>query len=232
MAFYALGDLHLSFSSEKPMDIFGSRWENHVEQIGTNWSRVVAPDDVVLLPGDISWAMALDRAAPDLQFIAQLPGRKVMIRGNHDYWWHSIGKVRSILHSSMTAIQNDAVTLDGVTVCGTRGWLLPSHPKFTDEDEKIYQREIERLKLSLKSASASGLPIVAMLHYPPMTDLDHSTPFTKLFEEFGVNVCVYGHLHGNAHRYRVEGVKNGVTYMLVSADFINFQPVPIPVRSS
>lgn len=169
--------------------------------------------------------MSLEDAKPDLNWIARLPGRKVMIRGNHDYWWHAIGKVRSQLHPSIAAIQNDALVCDDVVICGTRGWVLPDHPKFTGEDLAIYDREAERLKLSLAAGAQYGLPIIAMIHYPPTSSPDSETKFTQLLEEYQVRQCVYGHLHGPAHRYRIEGRCRGVTYQLVSADFLDFSPL-------
>lgn len=211
------------------MDVFGAHWEHHAERIATAWRDTIEATDTILIPGDISWAMNLPEASADLDYIAALPGRKILIRGNHDYWWHAIGKVRSRLHPSVMALQNDAVTVDGVSVCGTRGWLVPGHPKFTDDDEKIYRREVERLRLSLRAGAASGLPLVVMLHYPPAGSASEDTLFTQLLEEYSVTLCVYGHLHGASHRFRIEGEHNGVRYQLVSADFIAFQPVPITV---
>ncbi|MBX5436177.1 MAG: metallophosphoesterase [Alicyclobacillaceae bacterium] len=227
MALYALGDLHLSESVDKPMDVFGDDWRNHRERIELAWRSIVLASDIVLLPGDISWAMTLDEAAPDLHWISSLPGSKVMIRGNHDYWWHGIGKVRRALPAGVLALQNDAVALGGYAICGTRGWLLPSHPRFTDHDHTIYLREVERLRLSLTQAARLGQPIVAMMHFPPCTQTGEATRFTELLEQFGVCVCVYGHLHGAAHRYAFEGVRGGVSYRLVSADYVGFQPVPV-----
>ncbi|OFW74872.1 MAG: hypothetical protein A2201_04785 [Alicyclobacillus sp. RIFOXYA1_FULL_53_8] len=227
MAVYALADLHLSSSVEKPMDIFGVAWEHHAEKIKTSWTNQVTVNDLVLIPGDISWAMTLLEAQADLDWIAQLPGVKVMIRGNHDYWWNGIQKIRRSLHPSLHALQNDAFVYDNVVVCGTRGWVSPSHPKFTLEDEAIYKREGERLKLTLEKAASHNLPIVAMLHYPPSGALGETTLFTQLLEEYGVRCCVYGHLHGPSHRFAVEGQSGGVEYRLVSADYINFSPLRI-----
>lgn len=230
MGIFAIGDLHLSFASQKPMDVFGPQWEDHAKRIESNWRSTVSDEDVVLVPGDISWAMTLEEAKEDLAFLAALPGKKVVIRGNHDYWWHSIGKVRAALDPSIEAIQNDAVRLDGVTLCGTRGWLLPTHPKFTSEDEKIYRREVERLRMSLLAAQTYGQPIIVMIHYPPTQTLAEDTGFTQVLEEFQVRVCVYGHLHGYAHRFKVEGKKNGTQYQLASADYVDFRPIPIAVH--
>ncbi|GMA60713.1 metallophosphoesterase [Alicyclobacillus fastidiosus] len=166
MALYAIGDLHLANTVDKPMDVFGEAWKDHADKIREHWTSIVSPQDTVLIPGDISWAMTLDEVVPDIQWIHSLPGAKVMIRGNHDYWWTGIGKVRSLLPQQMYAIQNDSLSVGDVTVAGTRGWVLPSHPSFQDEDEHILQREVHRLKLSLDHAAKSGQPIICMLHYP------------------------------------------------------------------
>ncbi|GMA52498.1 ser/threonine protein phosphatase [Alicyclobacillus contaminans] len=229
MAWYALGDVHLGSSVNKPMGIFGEKWEQHEQKIAEAWRRVVEPDDFVLVPGDISWAMTLQEAEPDLQFLGQLPGQKVFVRGNHDYWWNGIGKVRKILPSGCFAIQNDAISLGNYAIAGSRGWLLPDHPKFTTEDETIYRREIGRLQMSLERAAAFNQPIVVMMHYPPCGVHGDPTPFTELMEEFQVRLCVYGHLHGAAHRFAFEGALNGVDYRLVSADYVEFAPVALPL---
>ena len=222
---YAIGDLHLSETSDKPMDVFGDAWTNHHLRIAKNWAQRVTPEDTVLLPGDLSWAMTLQEAALDLQFIARLPGKKVMIRGNHDYWWSGISKVRSQLPHDLFAIQNDSLSLGGVVICGTRGWMLPSHPQFGEDDGRLLAREAERLRMSLRHADQTGLPKICMIHYPPLGPDGESTVFTDLLETFGVSVCVYGHLHGHTHRFAFSGVKGGVRYQLTSADYIHFDPV-------
>lgn len=224
MALYALGDLHLSEAVNKPMDVFGPEWDHHTQRIQKQWAETVSPSDVVLLPGDISWAMTLDEAAPDLRFIGQLPGQKVMIRGNHDYWWSGISKVRNHLAVGHFAIQNDAIELGGYAVCGTRGWILPTHPKFMAEDRTIFERECMRFRMSLELAKKLGKPIIAMIHYPPCSNAGEPTPFTDLMSEYEVSLCVYGHLHGVAHRYAFEGTLDGVRYQLVSADYLKFRP--------
>jgi len=192
-----------------------------------NWEALITEDDLVLIAGDISWAMHPEEAHIDLEWIHALPGTKVLIRGNHDYWWNGISKVRSALPPNCIAIQNDAFVFQDYAICGTRGWILPGHPKFTADDETIYLREIGRLKMSLERAASSDKPIIAMLHYPPCGQDGEDTGFTKLLEEYAVKVCVYGHLHGAAHRFAFEGVKNGVKYQLVSADYVNFCPVVV-----
>ena len=153
MAIYAIGDLHLPGHQEKPMNVFGDHWDRHFDVIRENWLSMVSPEDVVLIPGDISWAMQLEEARDDLMQIAALPGRKLLLRGNHDYWWNSISKVRALLPENMYAIQNDALALDGVVYCGTRGWNIPGEGQPTDpQDVKIFQRELLRLEMSLQQA--------------------------------------------------------------------------------
>ncbi|WDL97115.1 metallophosphoesterase [Alicyclobacillus sp. ALC3] len=225
MAVFALADLHLGLAVDKPMDIFGSIWSNHAERIRASWTQRVSAQDTVLIPGDISWAMSLQEALPDLAWIAALPGRKVLLRGNHDYWWASIGRVRSALVDGVFALQNDAFAVEQWAVCGSRGWLLPSHPRFSPEDEVVYHREVQRLRLSLEAADRIGLPKLVMMHYPPTDVSAGATGFTELLEEFSVEACVYGHLHGPAHRFAFEGLKNGVAYRLVSADYLGFEPL-------
>jgi predicted phosphohydrolase len=230
MTFFALADLHLSQAVDKPMDKFGDAWRDHTERMRAAWLDRVGPSDVVLLPGDISWALTLEEAVPDLQWIARLPGIKVMIRGNHDYWWSGITRVRRLLGENFYAIQNDALALGGYAICGTRGWLLPSHPMFDEaKDTPLYRREQERLRLSLEAAAKLDLPIVCMLHYPPCSHLGEDTYFTDLLSTYQVRLCVYGHLHQAAHRYRFEGEKDGVQYQLVSSDYLQFQPLPLPL---
>ncbi|GGJ10358.1 ser/threonine protein phosphatase [Alicyclobacillus cellulosilyticus] len=224
---FAIADLHLSHGTDKPMDVFGDHWSHHTDRIARAWRAKVSAADTVLLPGDLSWAMTLAEAAEDLAWIGRLPGKKVILRGNHDYWWGGIGKVRRALPPDVYAIQNDALLAESFAICGTRGWLLPSHPRFTEEDMAIYRREGERLRLSLQQAKRLGRPLIAMMHFPPCGPEGEETLFTQLLEAFGVKVCVYGHLHGPAHRYRFEGWLRGVWYQLVSADYVQFEPVPV-----
>jgi predicted phosphohydrolase len=239
---WGISDLHLSFSTDKPMHVFGEHWRGHAEKMAGAWDERVAPDDVVLCPGDLSWAMRLDEAAADLAWIAARPGRiKVLTRGNHDYWWSAIGKVRAALPSTLVALQNDAVDLGDVVVAGSRLWACPERHQdvrapgaldFGAEDEKIFLREVGRLRASLEAGKklAAGRPLLAAIHYPPFAaDKEKSsTPYSDLLEEFGVRLCVYGHLHGRrAHRTAFEGERNGVVYRLIACDHLDFAPVPV-----
>lgn len=226
MRIFAIGDLHLPGGQEKPMDVFGRLWTDHPVRIAQAWKDRVGEEDVVLVPGDISWAMRLDEAEDDLAYLGALPGRKVIIRGNHDYWWQAIGKVRRALPEGVYALQNDSVHLAGDwAVCGTRGWIIPHHPEFTPDDERMVERELARLRLSLEHAQKAGLhPAIVMLHYPPLPPDGASTGFSDLMEHFGVRLCLYGHLHGEAARFAVRGMHRGVTYRLVACDAIDFIP--------
>jgi predicted phosphohydrolase len=223
MQIYAIADLHLSLTSEKPMDVFGEAWRGHAEKLERNWRERVQEDDLVLVPGDISWAMQLSAALPDLSFIGSLPGKKILLKGNHDYWWSAIGRVRSSLPDGMRALQNDSIVENGIGICGSRGWLCPGSNNFSAEDQKIYLRELDRLSLSLSSLPAVETKI-AMLHFPPFTDKEKGSGFTERLEAAGVQIVVYGHLHGEANRYAFEGERNGIYYHCVAADKLDFMP--------
>lgn len=224
MKIFAIADLHLSNDESKPMDIFGAQWENHFARIREDWLSKVSEEDIVLLPGDLSWEMKLEAAVSDIHRVAALPGRKVLIRGNHDYWWSSIGRVRENLPAGMYAIQNDAVTIDGYTFCGTRGWVLPGEDS-DEDDERIRLRELGRLRLSVDSALriAGEGPIICLLHYPPLLEAMRDTDVTALIEQTPIREVVYGHLHGNALKGAFRGVHNGVNYHQVSCDGIGFK---------
>ncbi|MBR5344390.1 MAG: metallophosphoesterase [Clostridia bacterium] len=226
MRLFAIGDLHLSGGDEKPMNVFGEHWEGHFERICADWRIRVADEDAVLIPGDFSWAMQLKDAVPDLQQIAALPGRKVFIKGNHDYWWSSLTQVKEAMGEGMTALQHTAVDLGPWVVCGTRGWLFPTPAAPLDEEnEKVYRRELARLKLALDDAKrkAGDRPIVVMLHYPPLFDTFRDTEFTALLEAYHVHTAVYGHLHGAGIRAGFTGEHRGVRYALTSCDSLDFK---------
>ena len=225
MRVFAIGDLHLPGGDMKPMDVFGSHWENHFERISESWRALVSEDDVVLIPGDISWAMQLADALHDLEQISKLPGRILILRGNHDYWWSSLTQLRCRLPQGMHAVQNDAYDAGDMVFCGTRGWAIPGQGAAA-QDEKIFRREVLRLEMSLKAArqAANGRPIMAMMHYPPLLP-EHKasgTAFTRLLSAYGVSRCVYGHLHGQSIQRGINGVYDGVRYDLVSCDALGF----------
>lgn len=221
MKLFAIADLHLDSGGSKPMDVFGAQWAGHFEKISRDWRAKVGPQDLVLIPGDISWAMQLSGALPDLLAIGSLPGMKVLTRGNHDYWWSGISRLRSVLPEGMYAVQNDALRFGGVTVCGTRGWTLPGS-QTTAEDQKIFDREVGRLRLSLEAADRLGGLKVAMLHYPPLPENGEQTPLSELLSGHGVSYAVYGHLHGAAGKNAFNGEKDGVRYQCVACDQIGF----------
>lgn len=223
MRIFSISDLHLPGNADKPMDIFGAQWENHWDKIKSNWREMVDEEDCVLIPGDISWAMKLEDAIGDLEEIGQLPGSKIIIRGNHDFWWSSISKVRRALPQSIYALQNDSIKIGKVAFCGTRGWTAPGSKDFTDHDQKIFNREVNRLRLSLESAKEAEY-IIVLLHYPPFDDKGEPTELCKLMEQYPVKHVVYGHLHGEASKRRVEGEIEGIQYHLTSCDFLNFCP--------
>lgn len=222
MKVFAIADLHLDGGAGKPMDVFGSHWANHRERIFDSWRQNVSPEDCVLIPGDICWAMYFKDALPELMAISQLNGTKVLIRGNHDYWWSSLTQMRETLPKDIVLVQNDSAFMGGFTVCGSRGWLLPTDSEFKQTDKKIYERELIRLELSLKSVRNKEFPIVCMMHYPPLSASGEDTGFTALMERYGVSKCVYGHLHGSACACAFNGVRNDIEYRLCSADSLGF----------
>ena len=227
MAIFAIGDLHLPGGDMKPMDVFGAHWENHFERISEDWRARVKEEDIVLIPGDISWAMQLGAALEDLRRIAQLPGRVLILRGNHDYWWSSLTQLRTNMPEGMFAVQNDAFDAGDVVVCGTRGWAIPGSANSTAQDEKLYRREAMRLEMSLQAAQrmAQGRPVVAMMHYPPLLpeNAKTGTAFTELLTRYGAARCVYGHLHGPSVGRGYVGMYEGVRYDLVSCDALGFK---------
>ncbi|MBQ2956834.1 MAG: metallophosphoesterase [Clostridia bacterium] len=229
MAIYAIADLHLPGGDIKPMDVFGTHWAGHFERISQDWIGKVGDEDIVLLPGDLSWAMALSDAKQDLEAIGSLPGKKVILRGNHDYWWSGIGRVRDALPENMYAIQNDCLRLNDTLICGTRGWLLPGDQTGAD-DMKIYQRELLRLNMTLMQARrlSEDASIVCMMHFPPLTDGCRDTGFVDLLEQYRVEDVVYGHLHGSGIKSGFKGEHRGIRFHLVSCDALNFQLYCLP----
>jgi predicted phosphohydrolase len=233
MAIYAIADLHLSLGSDKPMDIFGAQWIDHERRLEEAWAASVREDDTVLIPGDISWGMTMENALPDLQFLDRLPGRKILSKGNHDYWWGTMSKVETLVRThglaSISFLKNNARLVEGKAICGTRGWISPSDPEFKTEDQTIYERELGRLERSLmagrKMLGEPGGDIIALLHYPPLQKGTPPSAFCTLLEKYEVKMCVYGHLHGRGHAKAFEGDKNGVLYYMVSGDYISFKPL-------
>lgn len=228
MRIFALGDPHLSFDTAgheyKPMGVFGDSWQDHGYKIRDHWLNVVTEEDVVLLPGDISWAMTLEEFQPDLDFLATLPGQKIISKGNHDLWWDSLYKIQQILPADVAVLQNNSFIFADIAVCGTRGWQCPEG-EFTDaHDAKIFRRELGRLRLSLDSVPPDAVHKIVMLHYPPVNSKQEKSEFIELMEEYNVDICLYGHLHSYAMKNALEGVHWGMQFYLVSADYLGFQP--------
>ena len=236
MSIFAISDLHLSLSGEKPMDIYGGEWINHTEKVKNNWLENIGSGDTVILAGDSSWALRLPDAMEDLMWIAELPGKKVFVKGNHDLWWASANKLNK-LDPNMFFLQNNFFEAEGYAICGSRGWICPGDNDFTAQDEKIYKRELGRLKLSLEAAVQAGYGgkdfygksrILGALHFPPTNDALQGSGFTELFEEYGVQKVVYGHLHGkDAYGNGLQGIKNFVEYKLTSVDYLKCIPYQI-----
>ena len=224
MKIFALGDLHLPGGADKPMDVFGPAWDEHPARIARAWEEQVGQEDLVLIPGDVSWAMKLSDAQADLDFLSPLPGKKLLLRGNHDYWWNSLAKVRGALPPGCFALQNDCFLFGEAAICGTRGWICPGSVAFREEqDRSIYERELIRLKLSL-DAAPQGANLICMLHFPPFNEKRKASGFTDLMEQKGVKAVVYGHLHDRACQNAFEGERGGAQYYLCSADHLGFAP--------
>lgn len=224
MRVFAIADPHLSSVQPKPMNIFGGNWQGHPDIFFEGWCDVVNDEDLVLVPGDISWAMHLKDALPDLRKIADLPGKKVLLRGNHDYWWSSISKVRRDLPTSLHALQNDALRLGDVVIAGTRGWTCPGSFDYGEADEKIYKREVERLKLSLAAAKElGGKHLLVMLHYPPTNVRLEPSGFTEALKAAQPDAVVFGHIHGESANLAVPKIADAAVYF-VAADALRFKP--------
>lgn len=233
MSLFVIADTHLSLGVDKPMHVFGARWQNHEQQLYENWWSVVKPEDTVVIPGDISWAMHLPEALPDLRFLNELPGRKLLSRGNHDYWWTSLRKMEYFCElyglSTLEFLRNNAVVYEDNLICATRGWILPDDSEFTVSDEKILLREVARLKLSLDAAQSIRRPhhrLIVFLHYPPLTRSLGSSVFTDLMHKYSVDICCYGHIHASMSPLVMSNVElEGIRYWLTASDQIDFKPL-------
>lgn len=232
MKVFAISDLHLSINNPKPMNIFGPTWEGYEEKIFEDWRAKVKENDLVLLAGDFSWAMKLGEAKADFDLIKDLPGKKIIIRGNHDFWWSSISAVRSMLPKNIFAIQNDAIKFEDVIICGTRGWTVSENGEFASaEDEKIFKRELIRLELTLASAKklqTNNEKIICMMHYPPCNFKKEESEFTKLLKGAQVDTVVFGHIHG-VKRKQNQFKLDGINFYLTSCDMVDNQLVKIDV---
>lgn len=231
MSIYAISDLHLSFDENKPMYIFGTNWENHQEKIKQNWEQTVKQNDLVLLPGDFCWAMYLQEAYKSFDYLEKLPGKKLLLKGNHDYWWTTITKMRKYLKennfNSIDFIYNNSYEFENYIICGTRGWLILEND---EENKKILNREIERLKLSLEHAknnfNVEQKKIIVCMHYPPIKE-NTISQFIQIMKEYNVQICLYGHLHAGAHKEVKEGEIEAIDFKMVSCDYTNFKLIKI-----
>lgn len=230
MALYAISDLHLPLGVDKPMDIFGENWKNYVERLRNNWQSVVKPEDVVVLPGDFSWATYIEDAKRDFDFLHELNGKKILLKGNHDYWWETLKKMKNFAeengYDDISFLQNTCIENENFAICGTRGWNLPTTPNFKEKDKKIYEHELIRLEMSLSAASENSVKIV-FLHYPPVTKNCTDNEFVSLMKKYGVETCVYGHLHANSAGNALTGNIDVINYLLVSCDYLDFMPVKL-----
>ena len=227
MALYAIGDLHLCLGSSKPMDVFGGSWVGYMEKLKEGFSSIT-DDDTVILLGDLSWSLTLSQARDDFAWIDQIPGKKILLKGNHDYWWSTAAKFYKFCNehkfSNMFILNNNHYEYNGWAICGTRGWFFEEE-RSGQHDEKVFKRELIRLEASLYSAGE--LPKMVFLHYPPRYKGYECQEILDLLEKYKVRKCYYGHLHGASHGLALQGLWNGIEYHLVSADYLNFKPITV-----
>ena len=225
MALYAIGDLHLSFQADKPMDVFGGAWEGYVEKLRAGL-QIIGPEDTTVLLGDLSWSMSLDTAVEDFRFIDQIPGRKIIIKGNHDYWWSTAKKFYDFCarngFSDLFVLNNNCWLYGETALCGTRGWFYEEE-RHGEQDAKVFRRELMRLEVSLQAAGEREK--LCFLHYPPRFGAYRCQEIQDLLTRYGVKTCYYGHLHGASHKAAFQGFWEDVRYQLVAADYVDFKPV-------
>ena len=229
MALFAISDLHLPLGVNKPMDIFGKNWENYVERLKENWMNTVSEDDTVVLGGDFSWATYIDESKADFDFLDSLPGKKIIIKGNHDYWWTTLNKMREFIekngYKNIEFLQNNSFDYKETSICGTRGWQTPQ-PNLTGDDKKIYDREVLRLELSIKSANFPD-NIIVFTHFPPILKDYRENDMISMLNKYGIKKCIFGHIHSSGIKNVVEGNISGIDYQLVSCDYREFMPVKV-----
>ena len=228
MAVYTIADLHLSFGTDKPMDVFRG-WENYTERLEANWRKLVEEEDTVVIAGDISWAMSLTETKKDFTFLDKLPGKKLLVKGNHDYWWTTKAKMDKYIEeegfTTLSILHNNFYIADGLALCGSRGWFYDAE---TDADMKVLKREAGRLGMSLEPAVKAGFEPLVFLHYPPIYNDTECKEITDVLHQFGVRKCFYGHIHGgNAARRAFIGEKDGISYRLVACDHLGFMPLAV-----
>ena len=227
MALYAIGDLHLCLGAAKPMDLFGGNWVGYMDKLTEGFSEIT-PDDTTVLLGDLSWALGLDQAKEDFAWINSIPGKKIILKGNHDYWWSTASKFQQFCiqndFSDMHILNNNHFVYDDWAICGTRGWFYEEQ-RCGEHDEKVFKRELLRLEASLKEAGERRK--LVFLHYPPKYKGYECEEILTLFDKYQVSRCYYGHLHGPSHGLAMEGLWGGVEYKLVSSDYLNFKPFKV-----
>ena len=230
MAIYVIGDLHLSFNTNKPMDIFGINWQNYEEKIKQDWLSKVKQEDTVILPGDFSWAMYLDETDKDFEFINNLPGQKILLKGNHDYWWTTVTSMRRYIQEqdfeNIDFLYNNSYEFENKIIAGTKGWNISED----QEDIRLTKREVARLELSIQdgiSKYGEDKKIIVFMHYPPLTKNYMNTDYTRLLKKYNIKRCYYGHLHANSIQDAVEGNIDGIEYKLVSSDGLDFKLLKI-----
>ncbi|MDF2567817.1 MAG: hypothetical protein K0R90_1273 [Oscillospiraceae bacterium] len=227
MSLYAIADLHLSLGVDKPMDVFYG-WDNYVEKIKHNWNEIVSPDDTVVVAGDISWGMTMEQSFADFEFIEHLNGTKIILKGNHDYWFATKKKVEDFLEQndfySIKILFNNAYEYEDYCICGTRGWM---NEKGEQADKKVLRREVGRLTLSLEQGIKTGKKPIVFLHYPPIYASDECYEILEVLHKYEIEKCYYGHLHGHSCEYAINGVRLGVDFKLISCDYVQFTPIKI-----
>lgn len=225
MSLFVIGDLHLSFGTDKPMDIFGG-WENHHVLLQKAWLQKISAEDTVVLAGDISWGMTMEEALPDFQWIHDLPGRKIILKGNHDYWWTTVTKMNRFFEEngldSLHLLHNNHYAYEAYGICGTRGWVNMDYNE--PANAKVNAREAQRLEVSVASAEAEGLKPIVFLHYPPVYGASCNYEILDVLWKHHITDCYYGHIHGSSHRHAINGVREDVCYHLISGDFLQFSP--------
>jgi predicted phosphohydrolase len=230
MRIFAIADMHLEGGTGKTMERFGEHWRDHDRKIFEAWERIGHDDDLLIIAGDSSWAMRLEEALPDLERIGRMKGRKLLIKGNHDYWWASKAKLRWVLHPSIELLQASSIVVDRIAIAGTRGWVCPNDSFFQERDARIYEREVGRLGRALdtlKQHKGEYDRLIVALHYPPTNDKHEPSGFTELIDEYGADACVYGHLHGEAIKRALTGLRGKTVYYLASADAVDFTPIEV-----
>lgn len=229
MALYAISDLHLPLGVNKPMDIFGKNWENYVEKLRENWQNTITENDTVVLPGDFSWAMYLEESKADFEFLNNLNGKKILLKGNHDYWWTTMNKLKNFVlengYKDIEFLQNNSFEYGDISICGSRGWTTPTG-KLTGEDKKIYERELARIELSIASAK-NPENIVLFTHFPPILKDFRENEMVDLLNKYKIKKSVFGHIHSAGIKNAAEGDIGGIEYLLVSCDYREFMPVKI-----